>query len=155
MRFQCDSFPPITSEQDDYRKFTGAQVSGRAQGIASSPRQYYTALIYNAIQEAKFPYVSPIIWGMAVHSPYGAQDLGIRRNIESLLGSSIWLWWWPSRASGDGLSFPIVEDSGQSNKRINSPYVLSMYRRRTMAASRRESSQVLLLRGPECRAQSG
>ncbi|KAF8690909.1 hypothetical protein AX14_002946 [Amanita brunnescens Koide BX004] len=44
--------------------------------------------------EAKFPY-----------------DLGVRCNIESLLGASIWLWWWPCRASGDGLSFSIAEGS--------------------------------------------
>jgi len=39
----------------------------------------------------------------------------MRRNIESLLGASVWLWWWSCHISGNGLSFPIAEGSGQSN----------------------------------------
>jgi len=45
-------------------------------------------------KEAKFPY-----------------DLGMRRNIESLLGPSVWLWWWSCHIPGNGLSFPIAEGS--------------------------------------------
>ncbi|KAF8336733.1 DHHC palmitoyltransferase-domain-containing protein [Amanita rubescens] len=50
------------------------------------------------IQEAKFPY-----------------DLGMRRNIASLLGASVYVWWWSCHTPGNGLSFPTVEGSGQSN----------------------------------------
>lgn len=39
----------------------------------------------------------------------------MRRNVELLLGASVWLWWWSCHISGNGLSFPIAEGSGQSD----------------------------------------
>jgi len=35
----------------------------------------------------------------------------MRRNIESLLGARVWLWWWSCHSSGNGLSFPVAEGS--------------------------------------------
>jgi hypothetical protein len=39
----------------------------------------------------------------------------MRRNMESLLGPNVWLWWWSCHIPGNGLSYPIAEGSGQSN----------------------------------------
>lgn len=41
------------------------------------------------------------------------QNLGARRNIESVLGSNLWLWCWPSRTPGTGLRFELAEGDGK------------------------------------------
>ncbi|KAI0785389.1 hypothetical protein BC629DRAFT_1582404 [Irpex lacteus] len=51
------------------------------------------------IQEIKFPY-----------------NLGVRRNIEALLGDSPLLWCWPTRTPGTGLKYPVQSSGGYNEE---------------------------------------
>ena len=69
----------------------------------------------------RIPHLACSFLNVQIRLGYGAAVqrailiLGIRRNIESLLGASVWLWWWSCHALRNGTSFPIAESSGQSS----------------------------------------
>ncbi|KAF8625214.1 hypothetical protein AX15_005516 [Amanita polypyramis BW_CC] len=68
-------------------------LSGNSTTIEGWEKDKVATMIRRGkIQEIKFPY-----------------DLGVRRNIGSVLGTKPWMWCWPTRTSGTGLKFEIAE----------------------------------------------
>lgn len=66
------------------------------------------------IREIKFPYVCP---SLALHyhsSQYSfPQNLGRRKNVESILGTRPLLWCWPTVTPGTGLKYGLSDGDGK------------------------------------------
>jgi len=72
-------------------------LSGNSTTIEGWEKDKVATMIRKGkIREVKFPY-----------------DLGIKRNIESILGTNPWLWCWPSRTPGTGTRFELFEGDGK------------------------------------------
>ncbi|KAK2461444.1 hypothetical protein APHAL10511_005907 [Amanita phalloides] len=68
-------------------------LSGNSTTIEGWEKDRVATLVRRGkLQEVKFPY-----------------NLGVRRNIESVLGPKLWLWCWPSRTLSNGLKFELAE----------------------------------------------
>ncbi|KAJ7459098.1 zf-DHHC-domain-containing protein [Mycena galericulata] len=59
------------------------------------------------IREVKFPYVRALSFLRPISDLL--QNIGRRRNIESILGTNPWLWCWPTTTPGTGLKYKLTE----------------------------------------------
>ncbi|KAG9119752.1 Palmitoyltransferase [Ceratobasidium sp. 392] len=70
------------------------------------------------IRELKFPY-----------------HLGTWTNVRAVLGERTWLWCWPQRMRGSGLSFPVAEGTDPDVQYVWPPKEPGIYRDRSLAAA--------------------
>ncbi|KAJ3511353.1 hypothetical protein NLJ89_g4144 [Agrocybe chaxingu] len=76
----------------------GFRLAGNTTTIEGWEKDKVATLVRRGkTQEVKFPY-----------------DLGVRRNIKSVLGPSPLLWCWPSRTPGNGLRYELSNKDGES-----------------------------------------
>ncbi|KAG8691826.1 Palmitoyltransferase [Ceratobasidium sp. 423] len=70
------------------------------------------------IHDVKFPY-----------------HLGTRRNIRAVLGESTWLWCWPQRMRGTGLSFPVADGTDPGTQFEWPPKDPNVYKDRNLSTA--------------------
>lgn len=76
------------------------------QSLASIPPDQFARL--NSPTFVPFLNTIPLILSLS-----HLQNLGRRRNLESILGTNPWLWCWPTVTPGTGLKYDLAENEGE------------------------------------------
>lgn len=84
-------------------------------GILWCYQTYYLCTNTTTIESWEKDRVATLVRRKKIHRVKYPYDIGVMKNIRSVLGPSMMYWLWPCDMRGDGLSFPIRTDGGKSD----------------------------------------